>query len=86
MLSRIVTRLPEPRDLFWTVLKRCIAINPQSARWLVGLFALYLHLGPFSRYVVSKIDEKNDELAAGEIDPRARQYPAVIANAALRSN
>ena len=86
MLSRIVTSLPEPRDVFWTVLKRCISINPQSARWLVGLFALYLHLGPFSRYVVSKIEEKNDELAAGEIDPRARQYPALIANAALRSN
>jgi radical SAM superfamily enzyme YgiQ (UPF0313 family) len=86
MLTRIITRLPEPRDVFWPALKRCVSINPQSARWLVALFALYSHLGPFSRYVVGKIDEKNDELEAGQIDPHARQYPALIETAALRSN
>jgi radical SAM superfamily enzyme YgiQ (UPF0313 family) len=85
MLTRIITRLPEPRDVFWPALKRCVSINPQSARWLVALFALYSHLGPFSRYVVGKIDEKN-ELEAGQIDPDARQYPALIETAALRPN
>jgi radical SAM superfamily enzyme YgiQ (UPF0313 family) len=86
MLSRIVTRLPEPRDVFWPALKRCMSINPHSARWLVGLFALYSHLGPFSRYVIGKINEKNDELEAGQIDPHARQYPALTETATLRSN
>ena len=86
MLTRIITRLPEPRDVFWPALKRCVSINPQSARWLVALFALYSHLGPFSRYVVGKIDEKNDELGAGQIDPHARQHPALTETAALRSN
>ena len=86
MLTRIITRLPEPRDVFWPALKRCVSINPQSARWLVALFALYSHLGPFSRYVVGKIEEKNDELQAGQIDPHARPYPALTETAALRSN
>jgi radical SAM superfamily enzyme YgiQ (UPF0313 family) len=86
MLTRIVTNLPEPRDVFRPAFKRCVSINPQSARWLVALFALYLHLGPFSRYVVSKIEEKNDALETGEIDPHARQYPAWFETAKLRSN
>ena len=72
MLSRIVTSLPEPRDVFWPAFKQCVTINPQSARWLVGLFALYLHLGPFSRYVIGKIEEKNDELDGGCNSIRAR--------------
>ena len=58
MLTRIVTNLPEPRDVFWPAFRQCVSINPQSARWLVALFALYLHLGPFSRYVISEIEEK----------------------------
>jgi radical SAM superfamily enzyme YgiQ (UPF0313 family) len=86
MLTRIITRLPEPRDVFWPALKRCVTNNPQSARWLVALFALYLHLGPFSRYVVSKIEEKNDQLQADQVDPHASQYPAMIETAELRSN
>ncbi len=86
MLTRIITRLPEPRDVFWPALKRCVTTNPQSARWLVALFALYLHLGPFSRYVIGKIDEKDDELTAGQIDPHARQYPVATEAAELRSN
>jgi len=80
MLTRIVTNLPEPRDVFWPAFKQCVSINPQSARWLVALFALYLHLGPFSRYVVSEIEEKMRE--TGEIDPHARQDPALVEAAA----
>ena len=36
--------------------------NPQSARSIVTLIALYLHLGPFSRYVVGQIEQKIDDL------------------------
>ena len=75
MLTRIVTNLPEPRSVFWPAFRQCVSINPQSARWLVSLFALYLHLGPFSRYVVSEIEKKMKETGRG---PRAKQNPALV--------
>ena len=86
MLTRIVANLPEPRDVFWPAFKQCVSINPQSARWLVALFSLYLHLGPFSRYVISKIEEKNDEPETGQIDPQVGQYPALTGTAELHSS
>ena len=86
MLARIVGNLPEPRDVFWPAFKECVSINPQSARWLVALFSLYLHLGPFSRYVISKIEEKNDEPETGQIDPQVGQYPALTGTAELYSS
>jgi radical SAM superfamily enzyme YgiQ (UPF0313 family) len=62
MLHRIVHNLPEPREIFWPAFSRCVSNNPQSARWIVALTALYLHLGPFSRYVVGLIEQKIDDL------------------------
>lgn len=84
MLTRIVANLPEPRDVFWPAFKQCVSINPQSARWLVALFALYLHLGPFSRFVIGKIEEKNDEFETSSLDPRAGKYAGLTETAQLR--
>lgn len=70
ILSRIITRLPEPREIFWPTFSKCVSRNPQSARWLVALIALYLHLGPFSQYVIGKIDEQIEELSAGNLAQR----------------
>jgi hypothetical protein len=86
MLARIVANLPEPRDVFWPAFKQCVSINPQSARWLVALFSLYLHLGPFSRSVISKIEEKNDGPETDQIDPQVRQHPALAGTAELYSS
>jgi len=60
MVLRITNNLPEPREIFWPAFKRCVSSNPQSARWIVALTALYLHLGPFSRYVICLIEQKID--------------------------
>jgi radical SAM superfamily enzyme YgiQ (UPF0313 family) len=57
MMHRVNTHLPEPRDLFQRMLSECVATNPASARWIVVLMGLYLHVGPFSRVVVAQIDE-----------------------------
>lgn len=72
MINRIITNLPEPRELFWPVLTRCVSSNPQSARWIVALTALYLHLGPFSRYVIGQIEQKIEDL-----EPMAFKPPAI---------
>lgn len=71
MISRIITNLPEPRELFWPVLTRCVSSNPQSARWIVALTALYLHLGPFSRYVIGQIEQKIEDLEPMAFEPLA---------------
>jgi radical SAM superfamily enzyme YgiQ (UPF0313 family) len=83
MINRIITHLPEPRELFWPVFTRCVSSNPQSARWIVALTALYLHLGPFSRYVIGQIEQKIEDLEPIAFDPSASDLS--IRNAAVQS-
>lgn len=56
VMHRIITSLPEPRALFRRTLTECYAGNPDSIRWIVALMALYLHVGPFSRDVIARIE------------------------------
>jgi radical SAM superfamily enzyme YgiQ (UPF0313 family) len=58
LVHRIVTALPETRELFWQVFITCARENPNATRIIVGLMALYLHLGPFSHRVVAEIDRR----------------------------
>ena len=58
LMQRIVTRLPEAREPFLRVLKTCARENPDAMRIIVGLMAMYLHLGPFSRQVIAAIDRR----------------------------
>jgi radical SAM superfamily enzyme YgiQ (UPF0313 family) len=83
MINRIITHLPEPRELFWPVFTRCVSSNPQSARWIVALTALYLHLGPFSRYVIGQIEQKIEDLEPIAFDPSGSDLS--IRNAAAQS-
>jgi hypothetical protein len=52
-----------------------VSSNPQSARWIVALTALYLHLGPFSRYVVGLIEQKIDDPKACNFVARGEDSP-----------
>jgi radical SAM superfamily enzyme YgiQ (UPF0313 family) len=83
MISRIITHLPEPREVFWPVFTRCVSSNPQSARWIVALTALYLHLGPFSRYVIGQIEQKIEDLGPVAFDSPANEL--LITSAPLQS-
>jgi radical SAM superfamily enzyme YgiQ (UPF0313 family) len=84
MLRRIITGLPEPRDMFWKTLTECVSVNPRSARWLVALMALYLHLGPFSRYVIQQIEQKVEEIERDGFDPRRATEPPTPGLAGLQ--
>ena len=75
ILHRIISNLPEPREVFSRTLTDCISTNPRSARWIIALMALYLHLGPFSRYLVQQIDEKIQELDTEARDRRRTAEP-----------
>jgi radical SAM superfamily enzyme YgiQ (UPF0313 family) len=66
MLHRILTHLPEPRELFRSTLSQCMSSNPDSIRWIVALMALYLHVGPFSREVMTRVDKMLIALAPDE--------------------
>ena len=78
VMHRIMTNLPEPRDTFRRTLSQCVAGNPNSIRWIVALMALYLHVGPYSRDVISRLETMMGALEA-EGQPRARvEYECVI--------
>jgi radical SAM superfamily enzyme YgiQ (UPF0313 family) len=82
MLYRLLANVPEPRDVFRQTLSHCLSTNPRSARWLMALMALYLHLGPFSRYVIEQIEIKIDRLdAEASVPLQAGPAAAVIAAA-----
>jgi hypothetical protein len=48
-----------------------MAGNPESIRWIVALFALYMHVGPFSRDVITRIEDMIAALAPPAIEPCA---------------
>jgi len=87
MLRRIVSNLPEPRDVFSRTFSDCISTNPRSARYIVTLMAFYLHLGPFSCYVIQQIEKRIDELNdAPQTPPAARaDHVATPAGASVAS-
>jgi hypothetical protein len=58
LVHRIVSARPETRELFWQVFMTWARENPNATRIIVGLMALYLHLGPFSRRVIAEIDRR----------------------------
>lgn len=62
-INKIVNKLPELRGAFWQTFMHCAKSNPQALRMVVGLMAMYLHLGPYSRYVVDAVDRRIERLA-----------------------
>jgi radical SAM superfamily enzyme YgiQ (UPF0313 family) len=77
LLHRILTMLPEPRAVFRETLSHCISSNPKSARWIVMLLGLYLHLGPFSRVVMERIDDLIGDVDSVASAPLAAQHQPV---------
>jgi Aldo/keto reductase family len=68
----------EPRELFRHTLTQCMSNNPASIRCIVALMALYLHVGPFSREVITRIDKMLVSLSPGP-GPSATRYKTVTA-------
>ena len=67
MLHKLIASVPEPRDLFRETFSYCLKTNPRSARWIIGQMAFYLHLGPFSRFVIDEIDLKINQIDASAL-------------------
>jgi hypothetical protein len=61
-VHRIMRALPEVREPFWKTFVEVAKTNPGALRYIVMLMALYLHLGPFSKHVISEIHRRIAEL------------------------
>ena len=59
---KIMRALPEVREPFWKTFVEVAKTNPGALRYIVMLMALYMHLGPFSKHVISEIDRRIAEL------------------------
>jgi radical SAM superfamily enzyme YgiQ (UPF0313 family) len=71
LVHDLMTRLPEGRERFWKAFTTCMSINPNSVRGIVTLMAFYLHVGPYSRFVMKEIDRQIEELEAGRfVEPK----------------
>jgi len=62
LLSGIFRHVPEAREEFWNVIQNCRQSNPHALRYIVGLMALYVHLGPFSCFVIAEINRRIEAL------------------------
>jgi len=63
---RIALRQPRAMLPFWRVFYECVRKNPRAIDYVVILAALYLHLMPFSRFVISVLDRQIAEIDTGK--------------------
>src|SRR5438477_10922206 len=82
-VHKIMRSLPEAREPFWKTFVDVAKANPGALRYIVMQMALYLHLGPFSKRVISEIDRRIAELdgmhPVRDLKPSARPRPVKAA-------
>jgi radical SAM superfamily enzyme YgiQ (UPF0313 family) len=91
ILGRLVVRMgvKQPRAL-WEFIKcfvLCARAEPDSLQSVATMAAMYLHLGPFSRFVIENLDRQISEIDRGAYrsplgkasEPRAREPIGLIA-------
>src|SRR5499426_2398095 len=64
-VRRIVSHVPEWRDVLWATFMRCYQQNPSAVRQTVSLLALYLHLGPYARQAIAATERAIAEIEHG---------------------
>ncbi len=69
LVSRIAVRQPRALWPFLKVFFDCARRNPGAVDYVGILAAIYLHLGPFSRFVVATVDRQIAEIDAGTWQP-----------------
>jgi radical SAM superfamily enzyme YgiQ (UPF0313 family) len=72
---RIAVRQPRALWHFGKVFYECATSNPRAIGYVGMLAAFYLHLRPFSRFVVSVVDRQIAEIDSGIWQPPAVEAP-----------
>jgi radical SAM superfamily enzyme YgiQ (UPF0313 family) len=57
------------RRNFWSIAYECVRRNPAALNQIVTAMLLYVHIGPFSRYVVDRVEKQIAAIDAGEWRP-----------------
>lgn len=65
----LTIRKPEHRRPFWSLIYYCVKHNPRAINAAMIMYALFVHLGPFSRYVVEEIDKQIEDVKSGAWTP-----------------
>ena len=65
VIWHLTVKRPEHRRPFWSLMFYCLRHKPRGINAAMILYALYVHLGPFSRYVVSEIDKQIADVRSG---------------------
>ncbi|MTI42476.1 radical SAM superfamily enzyme YgiQ (UPF0313 family) [Roseibium hamelinense] len=70
MFSRLIWAMTftntQYRRLFWKTLAYTAFTNVRAIKPVLMMLALYVHLGPFSRFVMTQIDAQIEEIDTGE--------------------
>jgi radical SAM superfamily enzyme YgiQ (UPF0313 family) len=67
---------PEMRWQFWRTVADVLLHNPAAIEFVLILCAFYLHLGPFSRYVIDELDRQIADAARADLDGLHRDAQA----------
>jgi hypothetical protein len=65
VVQEILRRMPEHRNRFWRTFTNCMNTNPGAMRAVVTLMGFYLHIGPYTRYVIAQLDKQIEALEQG---------------------
>jgi radical SAM superfamily enzyme YgiQ (UPF0313 family) len=83
LLWHMLTRQKGIRGRFWSTILDCVIHNPLALKYVMITMALYLHIGPFSRYVRTHTDEQIALIDRGERkNPHLVSPPAPTESAA----
>ncbi len=83
LMTRITLTRPDMRRELWSTLLYTLRHNPPAITAVMRLTALYVHLGPFSRFVMDRIDEQIATIDAGRWEQPSLVLPPKAKVAAL---
>jgi radical SAM superfamily enzyme YgiQ (UPF0313 family) len=72
---RLINEMPAAREVFWETFKRCQAANPGATRMVLTLMMFYLHLGPYSRFMIDVVERR---IATQDVTFRSRARPQSV--------
>jgi radical SAM superfamily enzyme YgiQ (UPF0313 family) len=75
LIWRMGIRGRDTRLQFWWTLFDCLVRNPRAVKYVVSLMALYLHFGPFAKYVSTRLGRKMRDVDNGATTALRPVYP-----------
>jgi hypothetical protein len=73
MVLRMGIRDAAVRGEWWRTMVDCALHNPRALQPVVSMMALYLHVGPFARYVVGRLTSEVEAPARAKM-PETRSH------------